>query len=49
MMKISAFCLVKQKTFIPKKKYDLGHSQYQNKKALFTDSIFSVGFASNNE
>ena len=26
------------------KKYDLGGSQYQNKKALFTDPIFSDGF-----
>ena len=40
MMKISAFYLVKQKSFIPKKQYDLGRSHYQNKKALFTDSIF---------
>ena len=45
MLKISAFYLVKQKRFIPKKKYDLGHSQYQNKKSLFTDPIFSDGFA----
>jgi hypothetical protein len=37
--KISAFYLVKQKSFIPKK-YDLGRSQY----ALFTDPIFSDGF-----
>ena len=43
MLKISAFYLVKQKSFIPKK-YDLGRSQYQNKKALFTDPIFSNGF-----
>ena len=26
------------------KKYDLGRSQYQNKKALSTDPIFSEGF-----
>ena len=26
------------------KKYFLGRCQYQNKKALFTDSIFSEGF-----
>ena len=44
MLKISAFYLVKQKSFIPKKQYDLGRSQYQNKKALFTDPIFSDGF-----
>ena len=44
MLEISAFYLVKQKSFIPKK-YDLGRSQYQNKKALFTDPIFSDGFA----
>ena len=43
MLEISAFYLVKQKSFIPKK-YDLGRSQYQNKKALFTDPIFSDGF-----
>ena len=43
MLNISAFYLVKQKSFIPKK-YDLGRSQYQNKKALFTDPIFSDGF-----
>ena len=34
---------VRQKSFIPKK-YDLGCCQYQNKKALFTDPIFSDGF-----
>ena len=45
MLKISAFYLAKQKSFIPKK-YNLGRSQYQNKKALFTDPIFSDGFAS---
>ena len=43
MLKISAFYLVKQKSFIPKK-YDLGRCQYQNKKTLFTDPIFSDGF-----
>ena len=43
MLKISVFYLIKQKSFIPKK-YDLGGSQYQNKKALFTDPIFSNGF-----
>ena len=29
--------------------YDLGRSQYQNKKALFTDPIFSDGFAKNDK
>ena len=43
MLKISVFYLIKQKSFIPKK-YNLGSSQYQNKKALFTDPIFSNGF-----
>jgi hypothetical protein len=36
--------LKKKKSFIPKKEYFLGHCQYQNKKALFTDPIFSEGF-----
>ena len=45
MLKVSAFYLEKQKSFIPKKKYFLGRCQYQNKKALFTDPIFSEGFA----
>ena len=44
MPKVSAFYLEKQKSFISKKKYFLGRSQYQNKKALFTDPIFSDGF-----
>ena len=44
MLRVSAFYLEKQKSFIPKKKYFLGRSQYQNKKALFTDPIFSDGF-----
>ena len=39
MLKVSAFYLKKQKSFIPKKIF-FGGSQYQNKKALFTDSIF---------
>ena len=42
MLKVSAFYLKKQKSFIPKKKLD--RCQYQNKKALFTDPIFSEGF-----
>ena len=40
-----SFLSYKTKSFIPKK-YDLGRSQYQNKKALFTDPIFSDGFGS---
>ena len=44
MIKVSAFYLEEQKRFIPKKKYFLSHCQYQNKKALFTDPIFSEGF-----
>ena len=44
MLKIPAFYLEKQKSFIPKK-ISLGCCQYQNKKALFTDLIFSEGFA----
>ena len=35
MLKVSAFYI---------KKHFLGHSQYKNKKALFTDPIFSEGF-----
>ena len=38
-LKVSAFYLEKHKSFIPKKEF-LGGCQYQNKKALFTDSIF---------
>ena len=44
MLKVSAFYLEKQKSFIPKKKYFLSRCQYQNKKALFTDPIFSESF-----
>ena len=44
LLKVSAFYLEKQKSFIPKNKF-LGRCQYQNKKALFTDPIFSRGFA----
>ena len=43
MLKVSAFYLEKQKNFIPKKTF-LSRCQYQNKKALFTDSIFRDGF-----
>ena len=46
MLKISAFYLVKQKGFIPRE-YNIYAglcSQYQNKKALFTDPISSDGF-----
>ena len=38
-LKVSAFYLEKQKSFSPQKK-NLGRCQYQNKKAMFTDSIF---------
>ena len=44
MLKVSAFYLEKHKSFISKRKYFLGHCQYQNKKDLFTDPIFSEGF-----
>ena len=40
---ISTFYLEKQKSFISKKIF-LGRCSYQNKKALFTDPIFSEGF-----
>ena len=43
MLKVSAFYLEKQKSFIPKKIF-LGRCQYQNQKALFTDPIFSEDF-----
>ena len=43
MLKVSAFYLEKQKSFIPKKIF-LGRCHYQNKKALFADPIFSEGF-----
>ena len=46
ILKVSAFYLEKQKHFIPKKKM-LSRCQYQNKKALFTDPIFSQGFGFN--
>ena len=38
MLKVLVFCLEKQKSFIPKNFF--GRCQYQNKKALFTVSIF---------
>ena len=44
MLKVSAFYLEKQKSLIPKKNIFLSRCQYQNKKALFTDPIFSEGF-----
>ena len=47
MLKVSAFYLEKQKSFIPKKT-NLSRCQYQNKKALSTDPIFSEGFGKNN-
>ena len=43
MLKVSASYLEKQKSFIPKKMF-FGRGQYQNKKALFTDSIIEKGF-----
>ena len=46
MLKVSASYLEKQKSFIPKKMF-FGRGQYQNKKALFTDSIFWDGFGFN--
>ena len=46
MLKVSAFYFEKQKSFIPKNIF-LSHCQYQNKKGLFTDPIFSQGFGSN--
>ena len=42
MLKVSGFYLEKQKSFIPPKKSS--HLQYQNKKGLLTDTIFSKGF-----
>ena len=42
-LKVSAFYLKKQNSFIPKKKKKR-RCQYRNKKALFTDPIFSEGF-----
>ena len=43
ILKVSAFYLEKQNFLFPKKIF-LGRFQYQNKKALFTDPIFSEGF-----
>ena len=43
MLKFSAFYFEKQTSFIPKKNF-LGRCQYHNKKAMFTDPIFSEGF-----
>ena len=39
-----SFLSYKTKKFYSWKKYDLGRSHYQNKKALFTDPIFINGF-----
>ena len=47
MLKVSAFYLERQKSFIPKILFFLSRCQYQNKKALFTDPIFSEGFELN--
>ena len=46
MLKVSTFYLEKKKVLFLKK-YFLGCCQYQNKKALFADPIFSEGFAIN--
>ena len=46
ILKVSAFYLEKQKSFFAKKNV-LSHCQYQNKKALFTDPIFSEDFRQN--
>jgi hypothetical protein len=43
ILKVSAFYLEKQKSFIPKIKI-LSRCQYQNKEAFFADPIFSEGF-----
>ena len=43
MLKVSAFYLEKQKSFISKKKYFLSRCQYQNTEALITDPILSDG------
>ena len=43
LLKVSAFYLEKQKSFIRKKKIS-SRCQYQNKKALLTPSIFQEGF-----
>ena len=43
-LKVSPFYLEKQVLFL---KENLNHCQYQNKKALFTNPIFSQGFGSN--
>ena len=43
ILKVSAFCLEKQRSFIPKR-FFLSRCQYQNKEALFTNPIFSEGF-----
>ena len=47
MLKVSAFFLEKQKSFISKKKVFLAIVNIKTKKALFTDPIFSEGFGCN--
>ena len=42
MLKVSTSYLEKQKKIV--NKYFFGRSQYKNKKALLTDSIFREGF-----
>ena len=44
MLKVSN---LKNKKVLSPKKYFLSRSQYQNKKALFTDPVFSEGFDPN--
>ena len=44
MLNVSVFYFGKQKSFIPKKKKKSSCCQYQNKKALCTDPIFSERF-----
>ena len=48
MLKVSAFYLEKQKSFIPKKKYNLGHSLYIGQESSnrwrFAVPIFSEDF-----
>ena len=44
-----SFLSWKTKKFYSPKKIFLSHCQYQNKKALFTDPIFSEGFGTNSD
>ena len=49
MLKVLAFHLEKLKSSIPKKKKIAAVVNIKNKKALFTDPIFSEGFAKSNQ